>query len=94
MSILRLVRSNDVPDNGPAQWAMSAAHSAPLLDGALVAHAHVAAHVQHRIDGILVANGAFGAGRQIGGGRGVLPLADGGVVLRLHGLRKREENTR
>lgn len=88
---LRLVRANHVPNDGPAQRTMAAADAAPLLDGALVAHAHVAAHVQHRIDWVLVANRALGAGRQagIGGGRrrgGIVPLAEGGEVLRIDGL--------
>lgn len=65
---LRLVRADDVPDDGPAQRTVAAADAAPLLDGALVAHAHVAAHVQHRVDRVLVADGALGTGGQIGAG--------------------------
>lgn len=35
---------------------MTTANATPLLDGTIVTHAHVSAHVQHRIDGILVAD--------------------------------------
>jgi len=69
------VGADDVPDHRPAQWALATTHSAPLLDGAVVAHAHVSAHVQHRVDGILVADGAFGT--RIGAllvAQAVLPL--------------------
>lgn len=45
---------------------MAAADTAPLRDGAIVAHAHVSTHVQHRIDGFLTANGAFGPRGVIG----------------------------
>lgn len=49
---------------------MSTANSSPLLDGTIVAHAHVTAHVQHRIDGIFVTNVALnrvGVGVLMGG---------------------------
>lgn len=90
---LRFVRANDVTNDGPAQRTVAAADAAPLLDGALVAHAHVTAHVQHRVDRMLVADGALGAGGQIGAGRrsgggGVLPLAERGKVLRDDGLQR------
>lgn len=59
----RLVRAYDVPDHGPAQRALSAALAAPLLQGALVAHAHVSAHIQHSVDRVLVADSALCARR-------------------------------
>lgn len=65
---LRLVRADHVPDDGPAQRTVAAADAAPLLDRAVVAHAHVAAHVQHRVDRLLEADGAVDAGGAVDGG--------------------------
>lgn len=60
-SVLRLVRPDHVPDDGPAQRTVAAADAAPLLDRTVVAHAHVAAHVQYRVDRLLEADGAIDA---------------------------------
>lgn len=65
---LRLVRPDHVPDDGPAQRTVATADAAPLLDRTVVAHAHVAAHVQHRIDRLLEADGTVHAGRAVDGG--------------------------
>lgn len=46
---------------------MAAADALPLFQRAFVAHAHVSAHVQHRIDRMLVADSAFNTRRQISG---------------------------
>lgn len=80
---LRLVRPDDVADDRAAQWAVPTADAAPLLDRTVVAHAHVAAHVQHRVDRLLEADRAVDAvGRAVdavrgqGGGRVV-----GGIVV-------------
>lgn len=81
---LRLVRADHVPDDGPAQRTVAAADAAPLLDRAVVAHAHVAAHVQHRVDRLLEADGAVDAGGAVDGGAvrgqadGAAPVAGGG----------------
>jgi len=39
---------------------LTTANTTPLLDGAIVAHAHVSTHIEHGINRILIANGAFG----------------------------------
>ena len=71
------VRPNDVTDLSTADRALAAAPAAPLLQGALVAHAHVPAGVQHGVDGLLVAHDALVEGLGVvhaaiatGGGRG------------------------
>lgn len=62
----RFVCTYDVPDNSPAQRTLSAPFATPLLQCALVAHAHVSAHVKNSIDGVFVAYRAFGAGGYCG----------------------------
>lgn len=54
-----LVDANDVPDGCPAHWAVAASLSAPLLQRAHVAHAHVSARVEYTVDGALVADRAL-----------------------------------
>lgn len=78
---LWLVCANDIAYDGTAQRAMATADSLPLFQCTFVAHAHVSAHVQHRIDGMLVADSALYAGCQIGGIL-VLPLCQWVVRLR------------
>ena len=58
-----------VPDGGPAERALPC--PGPLLHGALEAHAHVAARVQHAVHVRLVADDALGLheGGVEGGGR-------------------------
>jgi hypothetical protein len=51
---LRLVRPDDVLDDGSAEWTM--ASTAPLLHSAIKARTHVATGVQDRVDRLLVAD--------------------------------------
>ena len=53
----RPVRPDDVPDGGPAEGALPCL--GPLLDGALEAHAHVAAGVEDAVHVGLVADHAL-----------------------------------
>lgn len=55
----RVVRLDDIKNGGAANGTVAAALALPLLEGALVTHAHVAAHVQHAVDGLLVADSAL-----------------------------------
>lgn len=57
---LRGVGAYDITNDRPTERTLTAADAAPLLDGAIVAHAHVPAHIEYRINGILIANGALG----------------------------------
>lgn len=59
---LRGVGAYDITNDRPTERTLTTADAAPLLDGAIVAHAHVSAHIEHRINGILIANGALGTG--------------------------------
>ena len=54
---LSSVCADDIPDGGSAQRALS--RSAPLLDRALEAHAHVPARVENAVDVRLVADDTF-----------------------------------
>jgi hypothetical protein len=61
-SHLRPVRANHVTNRCAAEWTDAAVDAAsPVLHGAIEAHTHVAAHVQHRVDGVLVADCAVDA---------------------------------
>lgn len=53
------VDADNVADRCPAERTVAAALAAPLLNRAGVAHAHVAAHVEHAVDAALVADGAL-----------------------------------
>lgn len=59
-SCLRRVGAYNITDNCSTKWTLATTNSTPLLDGAIVAHAHVSTHIEHGVDGILVANGALG----------------------------------
>lgn len=72
---LGFVSANHVPYDGTTQRTVATANSAPLLDRAVVAHAHVSAHVQDGIDGLLEADGTVDAGRAVD-----WPSADGSAV--------------
>lgn len=57
---LRCVGAYNITDDRPTERTLTATNSAPLLYGAIVAHAHVSAHIEYRINGILIANGTLG----------------------------------
>ena len=66
---LSSVGADHVPDGCPAQRALPG--PSPLLDGALEAHAHVAAGVEDAVHVRLVADHALcGDERRVQGGRG------------------------
>lgn len=65
LRILGFVGANHVPNDGTTQRTVSTADAAPLLDRTVVAHAHVAAHVQDRVDRFLEADGTVDAGRAV-----------------------------
>lgn len=73
MNVLGPVGSDHIDDDGPAN--RTASLTLPLLQGAVVAHADVTAHVQDAVDGGLVADRALGAH-----GRIVRACRDGCVI--------------
>lgn len=92
--LLRGVGAYYIAYDCSAERTLTAANAAPLLDGAIVAHAHMPAHVEHRINGILIADGALGAG--IGAllvAETVLPFGAvqcaGALGNRLHGYQRK-----
>ena len=50
---------DDIPDWAPADGAEPLASALPLLEGALVTHAHVAAGVEDAVNHVFVADGAL-----------------------------------
>lgn len=53
------ISSYNISDDGTTKWTLATANATPLFDGAIVAHAHMAAAIKHRIDLIFIANGAL-----------------------------------
>jgi hypothetical protein len=59
------ISPNDVPDVCTTDRALATARCSPLLHGTLIAHAHVATHVQHRVNRSLVTDNALVARRRL-----------------------------
>lgn len=63
---LRFIRADDVTNGRTTKWAGATVDSTtPVLHRTLIAHAHVTAHVKHRVDGVFVADCAVDTARWI-----------------------------